>query len=167
MSAEHWKDRVDDFKASYDPSRKLRVLNSVSEVSASDGERLDSEFRRLCKLQANDYQHVSDGSLHLIDSVNHALAHKSTDSQQFNNISKNDGELFAGIVMCSQQISKISCIARVQEHFDIFCAMVSSQLRLFCVMLLFCVLYAKITLIFYRILVSDPLDFKLTVTFDK
>ena len=107
MSAEHWKDRVDDFKASYDPSRKLRVLNSVSEVSASDGERLDSEFRRLCKLQANDYQHVSDGSLHLIDSVNHALAHKSTDSQQFNNISKNDGEFFAGILMCSQQISKI------------------------------------------------------------
>jgi len=120
MSAEHWKDRVDDFKASYDPSRKLRVLNSVSEVSASDGERLDSEFRRHCKLQANDYQHVSDGSLHLIDSVNHALAHKSTDSQQFNTISKNDGEFFAGIVLCSQQISKISCIARVKENLTYF-----------------------------------------------
>jgi hypothetical protein len=120
MSAEHWKDRVDDFKASYDPSRKLRVLNSVSEVSASDGERLDSEFRRHCKLQANDYQHVSDGSLHLIGSVNHALAHKSTDSQQFNNISKNDGEFFAGIVLCSQQISKISCIARVKENLTYF-----------------------------------------------
>ena len=51
--------------------------------------------------------------------------------------------------------------------FDIGCAMVSSQLRLFCVMLLFCVLSAKITLISYRILVSDPLDFKLTVMFDK
>ena len=120
MSAEHWKDRVDDFKASYDPSRKLRVLNSESEVSASDGERLDSKFRRHCKLQANDYQHVSDGSLHLIDSVNHALAHKSTDSQQFNNISKNDGEFFAGIVLCSQQISKISCIARVKENLTYF-----------------------------------------------
>ena len=120
MSAEHWKDRVDDFKASYDPSRKLRVLNSVSEVSASDGERLDSKFRRHCKLQANDYQHVSDGSLHLIDSVNHALAHKSTDSQQFNNISKNDGEFFAGIVLGSQQISKISCIARVKENLTYF-----------------------------------------------
>ena len=120
MSAEHWKDRVDDFKASYDPSRKLRVLNSESEVSASDGERLDSKFRRHCKLQANDYQHVSDGSLHLIDSVNHALAHKSTDSQQFNNISKNDGEIFAGIVLCLQQISKISCIARVKENLTYF-----------------------------------------------
>jgi hypothetical protein len=61
MSAEDWRNRVDDFKDSYDPNRKLSVLNSVSEVSASDGERLDSEFHRHCKLQAieaNDYQRV-------------------------------------------------------------------------------------------------------------
>ncbi len=62
MSAENWRDRVDDFKDSYDPSMKLRVLNSVSEISASDGERLDSEFCCYCKLQAKDYQHVSDSA---------------------------------------------------------------------------------------------------------
>ncbi len=94
------------------------MLNSVLEVSASDGERLDSEFCRPCKLQANDYQHVSDNSLNLIDSVNHTLAHKSRGSQRFDNFSKNDGEFFTGFVLCSQQISKISCIARTKEYFD-------------------------------------------------
>ena len=67
------------------------MFNSVSEVSASDGERSVSEFRRLCKLQANDYQYVSDGSLDLIDSVNLTAAHKSRHSQQLNNSPKNNG----------------------------------------------------------------------------
>ena len=139
MSAEHWQDRVNDFKDSYDPSRKLRVLNSVSEVSASDGERLDSEFRRLCKLQANDYQHISDGSLHLIDSVNHALAHKSTDSQQFNNISKNDGEFFAGILMCSQQISKIFVhCTRAGTFWHILCNGIISSSLILCYVIILC-----------------------------
>ena len=66
------------------------MFNSVLEVSASDGERSASEFRRLCKLQANDYQYVSDGSLDLIDSVNLTAAHKSRHSRPFNNNPKND-----------------------------------------------------------------------------
>ncbi len=119
------------------------MVNSLLEVSASDGESLNSEFCRLCKLQANYYQHISDGSLDLIDSVNHALAHKSADSQQFNYISKNDGDFSHKSCFVRKRFPKLSCFARTKEHFDIFCAMVSSQLRLFCVMLPFRVLYAK------------------------
>ena len=42
MSAKHLREYVNDFKDSYDPSRTLRVLNSVFQVFASDGERSDS-----------------------------------------------------------------------------------------------------------------------------
>ena len=42
MSAKHLREYVNDFKDSYDPSRTLRVINSVFQVFGSDGERSDS-----------------------------------------------------------------------------------------------------------------------------
>ncbi len=54
--------------------RKCRVLNSVMEVFAFDGESSDSGLRLLCKLQAKDYQNVLDGLLALITTVNQTLA---------------------------------------------------------------------------------------------
>ena len=80
------------------------MFTSVSKVSASDSERSVLEFRRLCKLQANDYQYVSDGSLNLIDSAKLTAAHKSRHSLPFNNNPKKDGLFFARIVLCSRQI---------------------------------------------------------------
>jgi hypothetical protein len=63
-------------------STKCRVLNSVMEVSAFDGERSDSGLRHICKLQVKDYQNVLDGLLALIATVNQTLAHKTRHSQQ-------------------------------------------------------------------------------------
>ncbi len=68
--------------------RKCRVLNSVMEFSAFDGERSDSGLRLLCKLQAKDYQNVLDDLLTLIATVNQTLAHKTRHSQKLNKIPK-------------------------------------------------------------------------------
>ncbi len=102
--------------------RKCRVPNSAMEVfAASDGEWSDSEFRRLYKLPAKDYQYVLHCSLDLIDTVNQTLAHQIRHSQQLITIPRMKESFSAEIVLHSRQVSKFSCIARTKEQLTLLC----------------------------------------------
>ena len=132
------------------------MLNSIFQVFASDSERSDSQFCHFCKLEANDYQYLSDNSSDSINSVNLTPAQKYKHSQHFTNNSRNDGDLFLQ-KLCHVRDRFPNYMHCTYEGIFWHCGgKVSSQLHLFCVMSFLHILYAIITLISDRVLELNP-----------
>ena len=96
--------------------RKWRVLNSVLQVFSSDVEGSDTKFCRRCKLQANDYQYVSDNSSDSINSVNLTPAQKYKHSQQLLTIPEMMEFCFCRNCATFASDFQISCIAHMKEY---------------------------------------------------